>query len=76
MTNPQEIVPEHILMEQLCSDGILKVRRKDIVNRWKDGCALGDLLRQKDPRWASFNVIGKLTCSLCRQYTCVECLEV
>ena len=58
LTNPQEILPEHILAEQLCSDGVLKIRRKDVVGRWKDGCSLAQLLHQKDPRWATYNVIG------------------
>jgi hypothetical protein len=61
LTNPQEIVPEHVLAAQLCSAGVLKVRRKDIVARWPDlsGGDLSHLLHQPDPRWAAFNVLGK-----------------
>ena len=62
LTNPQEIVPEQVLMEQLCSDSVLLVRRQDVVSRWPSdhGCDLTPLITHSDPRWRTFNVLGKI----------------
>ena len=60
LTNPQEIVPEHVIMEQLSSDAELLVQRKDVVSRWRteEDCDLRLLMSQSDERWRTLNVLG------------------
>ena len=59
LTNPQEIIPEPVIREQLCSDSLLLVRRQDVVSRWRESCNLGILTQQEDDRWAELNVLGE-----------------
>jgi len=59
LTNPQEIVPENVLSEQLCCRGELLVHRKDVVSRWPEhGADLSPLVTQLDDRWRTLNVLG------------------
>ena len=58
LTNPQEIVPEYVIRQQLCSPAELLVQRKDILSHWGEDCDLGVLARQKDQRWRLMNVLG------------------
>ena len=46
-------------MEQLTSDSVLLVRRHDVVSRFRDWCPLNEILKQRDSRWRTMNVIGK-----------------
>lgn len=59
LTNPLEIVQEEVIMEQLTSDSVLLVRRQDVVNRFRDWAPLNDILKQRDKRWQTMNVLGK-----------------
>ena len=58
LTNPLEIVPENVIMDQLTSDSVLLVRRHDVVSRFRDWCPLNEILKQRDLRWRTMNVIG------------------
>ena len=58
LTNPLEIVPEEVVLEQLVSNSVLLVRRQDIVDRHRDTTDLGDFLRHPDTRWRTINVLG------------------
>lgn len=58
MTNPLEIVPENVIMDQLTSDSVLLVRRHDVVSRFRDWCPLNEILKQRDVRWRTMNVLG------------------
>lgn len=60
MTNPLEIVPEEIIMEQLTSDSVLLIRRQDVVNRFRDWAPLNEFLKKSDDRWQTMNVLGLL----------------
>ncbi|WAR12523.1 hypothetical protein MAR_026703 [Mya arenaria] len=57
LTNPLEIVPVSVIQEQLTSDSVLLVRRQDVVGRFRDWCPLNEIIRQKDPRWRTMNVL-------------------
>lgn len=61
VTNPQDIISEGLVQQQLCSDSVLLVRRQDIVSRWvHNGPAdLSVLIQQNDPRWRTMNVLGE-----------------
>ena len=59
LTNPLEIVPENVIMDQLTSDSVLLVRRHDVVSRFRDWCPLNEILKQRDSRWRTMNVIGR-----------------
>lgn len=58
LTNPLEIVPESVILEQLTSDSVLLVRRQDVVGRFRDWCPLNEIIKQQDPRWRTMNVLG------------------
>ena len=58
MTNPLNLVPEADILQQLCTDSLLLVRRDDIVSHWTNNCDLTLLIRQQDPRWRTMNVLG------------------
>ncbi|XP_041376146.1 uncharacterized protein LOC121388732 [Gigantopelta aegis] len=60
LTNPLEIVPEEVVLEQLVSNSVLLVRRQDIVDRHRDTTDLGDFLRHPDSRWRTMNVLGQV----------------
>ncbi|XP_052817091.1 uncharacterized protein LOC128243378 [Mya arenaria] len=60
LTNPLEIVPVSVIQEQLTSDSVLLVRRQDVVGRFRDWCPLNEIIRQKDPRWRTMNVLGQV----------------
>ncbi|XP_052233589.1 uncharacterized protein LOC127846407 isoform X1 [Dreissena polymorpha] len=60
LTNPLEIVPESVIMEQLTSDSVLLVRRQDVVTRFRDWCPLNEIIQQRDPRWCTLNVLGQV----------------
>lgn len=60
LTNPLECVPESQILEQLCSDSVLLIRRIDIVNRWGDSCDFSALMTNCDRRWQELNVIGQV----------------
>ncbi|KAJ8303000.1 hypothetical protein KUTeg_019396 [Tegillarca granosa] len=60
LTNPLEIVQEEVIMEQLTSDSVLLVRRQDVVNRFRDWAPLNDILKQRDKRWQTMNVLGQV----------------
>ncbi|XP_070194238.1 uncharacterized protein [Littorina saxatilis] len=60
LTNPLEIVSEETMMEQLCSDSVLMVRRQDVVSRFQPSASLAPLLRHLDPRWCTMNVLGQV----------------
>ncbi|CAG2240791.1 unnamed protein product [Mytilus edulis] len=60
LTNPLEIVPEEIIMEQLTSDSVLLIRRQDVVNRFRDWAPLNEFLKKSDDRWQTMNVLGQV----------------
>ena len=61
MTNPLESVSDHVLLEQLCSDSELLVRRSDVISRWTPTCDLQILSEiDSDERWEQFNVLGQV----------------
>ncbi|KAL4233984.1 hypothetical protein ACF0H5_005639 [Mactra antiquata] len=60
LTNPLEIVPESVIMEQLTSDSVLLVRRQDVVGRFRDWCPLNEIIKQRDLRWRTMNVLGQI----------------
>ena len=47
-------------MEQLTSDSVLLIRRQDVVGRFRDWCPLNEIIKQRDPRWRTMNVLGML----------------
>lgn len=59
LTNPLEIVPESVILEQLTSDSVLLVRRQDVVGRFRDWCPLNEIIKQQDTRWRTMNVLGE-----------------
>lgn len=60
LTNPLEIVPEDMMMEQLSSDSVLLVRRQDVVSRFQPTASLAPLMHHQDPRWCTMNVLGQV----------------
>ena len=75
LTNPLEIVPESVIMDQLTSDSVLLVRRHDIISRFRDWCPLNEILKQRDNRWRTMNVIGNvklLKCTMNFMWLCQE----
>ncbi|XP_045191868.2 uncharacterized protein LOC123548568 [Mercenaria mercenaria] len=72
LTNPLEIVPESVIMEQLTSDSVLLVRRQDVVGRFRDWCPLNEIIKQRDPRWRTMNVLGQVVHMLREQYMPAE----
>ena len=59
LTNPLQVVPFSMLHTQLTSDGVLLVRRQDIISRWSHDTNLSVLLQIPDPRWRQMNVLGR-----------------
>lgn len=72
LTNPLEIVPQSVIMEQLTSDSVLLVRRQDVVGRFRDWCPLNEIIKQQDPRWRTMNVLGQVVHMLREQYMPAE----
>ena len=66
MTNPLNVVPEAEILQQLCSDSVLLIRRDDVISHWTDSCDLTVLIRQQDPQWRIMNVLGELTLYACQ----------
>lgn len=60
LTNPLEIVPESVIMEQLTSDSVLLIRRQDVVGRFRDWCPLNEIIQQSDTRWRTMNILGQV----------------
>ncbi|XP_064599138.1 uncharacterized protein LOC135465742 [Liolophura sinensis] len=60
LTNPLEILPEEVILEQLFSESVLLVQRQDIVSRYNDHCQLYKFLQQPDSRWQTMNVLGQV----------------
>ncbi|KAI0241681.1 hypothetical protein LSAT2_021409 [Lamellibrachia satsuma] len=60
LTNPLNVVAEADIQQQLCSDSVLLVRRNDVISHWTDSCDLTVLIRQRDPRWRTMNVLGQV----------------
>ena len=59
LTNPLESVSERVLLEQLCSDSELLIRRSDIISRWHPSCDLR-ILNDFDEKWDNLNVLGQV----------------
>ena len=60
LTNPLENVSDQLLLDRLCSESELLVRRSDIVSRWTPTCDLELLSDLEDERWDDFNVLGQV----------------
>jgi len=60
LTNPLEIVSERTALCQVCSDSVLKIKRQDIISRFRDSTELQKLLSHPDPRWRTMNVLGQV----------------
>lgn len=61
MTNPLDVVSELEILERLCSDSVLLVRREDVLQRLSPDCSLSPLSQnQVDPRWNSLDVEGQV----------------
>lgn len=75
LTNPLEIVPVNVIMEQLTSDSVLLVRRQDVVSRFRDWCPLNDIIKQADLRWRTMNVLGQIVHMLREHYSPVDQLS-
>ncbi|XP_036396529.1 uncharacterized protein LOC118785735 [Megalops cyprinoides] len=68
MTNPLDVVSEGVVLQRLCSESVLLIRREDVLQRWTADAALSALTRgQSDPRWSSLDVDGQI-----RQMCCEE----
>lgn len=61
MTNPLDVVSESEILERLCSDSVLLIRREDVLQRFTPDCPLSALSQnQPDPRWISLDVEGQV----------------
>ncbi|CAL9698666.1 unnamed protein product [Knipowitschia caucasica] len=60
MTNPLDVERQSDMLERLCSDSVLLVRRKDVLQRLSPGCSLSELSQDPDPRWTSLDVLGQV----------------
>ena len=60
LTNPLESVSDQFLLDRLCSDSELLIRRSDIVSRYNPTCDLQPLGDVEDERWDHFNVLGQV----------------
>jgi len=53
------IVNEDALHRRLCCEPTVRVRRADVVSRWRDSCDLTVLIYERDEDWHEINVLGK-----------------
>ncbi|ELU03241.1 hypothetical protein CAPTEDRAFT_227029 [Capitella teleta] len=60
LTNPQQLVKASVFSQQISSDSVLLVRRKDVVSRWNDQTDLSILGSVPDPLWHRLNVLGQV----------------
>lgn len=61
MTNPLECIQAEHLWPQLHSESILLIRREDILKRWNIKTDLPQLIKIRDARWRTMNVVGVYT---------------
>jgi len=54
------IITEDALRERLCSEPTVRVRRCDVVSRWRESCDLRVLIFERDEDWHEINVLGNL----------------
>jgi len=52
------IITEDELRRRLCSEPTVRVRRADVVSRWRDSCDLTVLIYERDEAWHEINVLG------------------
>ncbi|KAL4609175.1 hypothetical protein GN956_G24419 [Arapaima gigas] len=70
MTNPVEVVSEAVVLQRLCSDSVLLIRREDVLQRWTadtpadsfPGGAAG-------PQWTVLDVQGQVR-QVCHEEEC------
>ena len=52
------VVTEADLRDRLCCEPTVRVRRCDVVSRWRDNCDLGVLIFERTDDWHRINVLG------------------
>lgn len=57
MTNPLDVVSEGELLQRLCSESALLIRREDVLQRLTPDCCLSGF---SDPRWKALDVEGQV----------------
>lgn len=58
LTNPIECINEASLITLLCSPPVLKIRRKDVTDRWTPDTNLRPLMLHHNHAWNRLNVLG------------------
>ncbi|KAJ8350813.1 hypothetical protein SKAU_G00259430 [Synaphobranchus kaupii] len=68
MTNPLDVVSEGVVLQRLCSESVLLIRREDVLQRLTGDTQLSVLTQgQSDPHWNTLDVEGQV-----RQMCCEE----
>jgi len=52
------IITEDVLHKRLYAEPTVRVRRCDIVSRWRESCDLRVLIFERDEDWHEINVLG------------------
>lgn len=57
MTNPLDVVSKRELLQRLCSESVLLIRREDVLQRLTRDCCLSSF---PDPRWKALDIEGQV----------------
>jgi len=52
------IITECALRDRLSCEPTVRVRRADIISRWRESCDLNVLIYERDEDWHELNVLG------------------
>ncbi|KAI1899697.1 hypothetical protein AGOR_G00064440 [Albula goreensis] len=70
MTNPLDVVSEGEVLQRLCSESVLLIRREDVLQRWNPDTPLSALTQgHSDPRWSTLDVEGQVR-QMCAEEEC------
>ena len=58
------IITASALRKRLCCEPTVRVRRSDVISRWRESCDLAVLIFERDEDWHEINVLGNFITSL------------